>query len=210
MLDVIAITDHNSCGNAGAVMEVAARAGILALPGMELCTSEECHVVCLFPDLESATAFSEYVAKTLPPIKNNPAIFGEQILMDADDTVVRHTSRMLAMASSISIDNTAGLVREYGGAAFPAHIDRPSYSVTAALGTVPDVGFFAAELSYNSAADILIESYPVLKEMKLLKSSDAHALEMMHDRRAWLELPERSAIAVIAALNGGECRFGLE
>lgn len=31
------------------------------IPGMELCTQEEAHVVCLFPDVPSAEAFEEFV-----------------------------------------------------------------------------------------------------------------------------------------------------
>ena len=60
-LDAIAVTDHNSCGNCAAVMEAARGTGLLVLPGMELCTAEEAHVVCLFPALEGALAFEAAV-----------------------------------------------------------------------------------------------------------------------------------------------------
>ena len=47
-LDLIAVTDHNTCGNCRAAIEAGARAGLAVVPGMELTTSEEAHGVCLF------------------------------------------------------------------------------------------------------------------------------------------------------------------
>ena len=40
-LDVIAVTDHNSCRNCPAVLKLAEQYGVLAIPGMELTTAEE-------------------------------------------------------------------------------------------------------------------------------------------------------------------------
>ena len=81
-LDVIALTDHNSALNCEAVMEAGKEIGLLVIPGMELCTSEEVHIVCLFPDLKSAVKFSDYIHSTLPPIRNKPTVFGEQLVFD--------------------------------------------------------------------------------------------------------------------------------
>ena len=53
-LDVIAVTDHNSCKNCPAVLTAAEEYGILAIPGMEINTSEEVHAVCLFEELKAA------------------------------------------------------------------------------------------------------------------------------------------------------------
>ena len=53
-LQVVALTDHNTTGNCAAFAQAAARHGLLAIPGMELCTREEVHMVCLFPKLENA------------------------------------------------------------------------------------------------------------------------------------------------------------
>ena len=39
-LDVIAVTDHNSCKNCPAVLAAASEYGIQAIPGMEINTSE--------------------------------------------------------------------------------------------------------------------------------------------------------------------------
>ena len=60
-LDIVALTDHNTCRNCPAFMAAAAEYGLLAVPGMEINTSEEVHAVCLFPALEKALDFDTYV-----------------------------------------------------------------------------------------------------------------------------------------------------
>ena len=51
-LDVIAVSDHNCARNLPAVFSVAEKAGMLVIPAIEVCTSEEVHVLCLFYQLE--------------------------------------------------------------------------------------------------------------------------------------------------------------
>ena len=59
-MEAIALTDHNSCQNCGAAMRAGEQAGITVIPGMELCTCEEVHVVCLFEELKAAEEFSDF------------------------------------------------------------------------------------------------------------------------------------------------------
>lgn len=102
-LDILALTDHNSSLNCPAAARAAEEAGIAFVPGMELTTSEEVHVVCLFPDVDSALAFSGYVAERLPKIKNRLDIFGEQLIMDDRDGILGREENLLSTASFISI-----------------------------------------------------------------------------------------------------------
>ncbi|MFQ7857035.1 MAG: PHP domain-containing protein [Flavonifractor plautii] len=87
-LDIVALTDHNTCGNCAAFCRAAEERGLLALAGMELCTREEIHVVCLFPTPHHGEEFEAYVSRRLPPLSNHPAVFGHQIYMDAGDLVL--------------------------------------------------------------------------------------------------------------------------
>lgn len=208
-LNIIALTDHNSCGNCAAVCEAAAGTDLTVLPGMELCTAEEAHIVCLFPTLEPAAAFEKIVAPTRPAILNRPDIFGEQLLMDAADQPTGREEVLLTTASSISVEEVLPLVRSFGGTAFPAHIDRPSYSVTASLGDIPPVGFAAIEITAAGDLPSLLAQYPAIQGLPLLQNSDAHYLHMMQERGPWLELPDRSAETILAALDGRlACRWG--
>ena len=47
-IDIIALTDHNTAANVPAMLDAAVGTGITVFPGMELETSEEIHVLCLF------------------------------------------------------------------------------------------------------------------------------------------------------------------
>lgn len=201
-LSAIALTDHNTCGNCAATAAVARELGITFLAGMELCTAEEAHVVCLFPTVEAALQFEAKIAPTLPPIQNRPDIFGEQLLCDAQDRPIGTHNTLLTTASAISVDRVAALARTFGGTAFPAHIDRPSYSVTASLGDLPPLGFSAIEITKNGNVTELSKRYPELIGKPLLQNSDAHYLEDIQEAGPYLDLPDNTPETIIAALNG--------
>ena len=197
-LDLIALTDHNSCGNCRSAMKVGEIAGITVVPGMELCTAEEIHCVCLFDDIDRAEAFSSYVRTTLPPVKNREEIFGRQLYMDEGDTVLETEKILLTTASSISIDTLPTLVKEYGGVCFPAHIDRESYSVLSSLGDFPpELEVTAFELTPVASEEDYRKNYPALEGKRLLRSSDAHYLENMREKEFYIELEENTPSALI-------------
>ena len=200
-LDIIALTDHNSCGNCRSAMKVGESAGITVVPGMELCTAEEVHCVCLFDDIGKAEAFGEYVKTTMPPVKNREEIFGQQLLMDEGDGILGKEEILLTVASGISIDSLPDLVSEYGGVCFPAHIDRESYSVLSSLGDFPpELNMSAFELTPKADEKYYFENYEYLNGKRLLRSSDAHYLENMREREFYLELEENSVRALVEQL----------
>lgn len=211
-MQAIALTDHNSCLNCPAAVQVGREAGVLVIPGMELCTAEEAHVVCLFADLEQALRFSAYVRAHIPAVQNRPEIFGEQRIMDAEDGILGSEALLLTTASDIRVDRVAPLVRAYGGICFPAHLDRPSYSVISSLGAFEKAwGFPAAELTRAADTVDYITRFPALEEIPLLCDSDAHYLEDMMPARAWLELEECTISALFAALDGSRpCAWSRE
>lgn len=201
--DIIALTDHNSCLNCPAAIKAGEESGITVVPGMELCTSEEIHAVCLFPDLEKALEFSDYVKSTMPPVKNDASIFGEQLIMDSTDRIIGNEEILLTAASGISIDDAVKEVSRFGGAVFPAHLDRASYSVLSVLGFLyPEMGFTAAEFTHKAYIPQYEEKHPLLKEMKKLRNSDAHYLENMVEPSVEIDLPQCSAEAVVNLLRG--------
>ena len=208
-LNIIALTDHNSCKNCPAAMEVSTQIGITLLPGMELCTQEEIHMVCLFPALEAAMAFDRFIYPLIPDIPNRPEAFGSQQILSARDEPTAHEPKLLVTAANIGIGQVPDAVRQFGGVCFPAHIDRASYSILAALGDIPaEYGFTAVEISARGDVAALQRKYPLLRRVPLLLSSDAHYLEDIHPRRAWLELPDSAPETVLRALDGGCAGFG--
>ena len=202
-LDVVALTDHNTAGNCAAFCRAARRHGLLALPGMELTCAEEVHVVCLFPDPAAAEEFGTLVRNRLPPVKNRAAIYGPQILMDEADNVLGEEDAFFAGASSIGIYEAAELVRPFGGVAYPAHIDRPSFSLLANLGLWdPDMGFPLAEASQNCPPGLF--DRPDLHGVRHITACDAHYLDQIPDAHQYMELPERTPKAVLDWLRGAK------
>ncbi len=200
-LDLIALTDHNTCGNCRAAMEVGQEAGITVVPGMELCTAEEVHNVCLFPEIDAAERFWRFVQTRLPPIKNKVKIFGNQYYMDARDTVLGDEEILLNTGAFISETELRPLVAEYGGFCWPAHIDRSSYSLISQLGVIDEsFGFTVAEIYDRTKTDGLKEKFPVLNEMLILHNSDAHYLENIKEPLDVIDLPENTPAALITAL----------
>ena len=201
--DMIALTDHNSCLNCEAAVKVGKEAGLLVVPGMELCTMEEAHVICLFPTVEKAMEFHNFVYDHTRHIENKPEIFGRQLVMNETDTVLREEPYLLINAANIGIDSVVELTGRYGGAAFPAHIDRDSFSIVSTLGVVPDEAHFSAvEISYDGDISKMRKTNPEIGDKIILQNSDAHYLEHMRDPGPWLDLEEVSAECLIEALQG--------
>ena len=189
-----ALTDHNTTRNCRAFLRQAEEYGLLAVPGMELTTAEEVHVVCLFADIDRAEAFSDYVYDRLPDIPNRPARFGNQILCDEQDNSLGQEPRFLLSATDIGIYDVPMLVESYGGIAFPAHIDRSSFSLLSNLGLWdPDMGFSFAERTRAAEVD-------KLPKIPYLISSDAHRLENIPDAENLLKILTKTPAGLIDAL----------
>jgi PHP family Zn ribbon phosphoesterase len=101
-LDAIAITDHNSCDNVESVMK-AAEGRIIVIPGMELQTIEEVHLLSYFTDLYSLLAFSEDLEQYYDGSPNRPEFFGHQLIMDEKDEIIGEKKQALIPFYLISI-----------------------------------------------------------------------------------------------------------
>lgn len=197
--DIVALTDHNTAGNCAAFCRAAEHYGMLALPGMELTTAEEIHVICLFPDLDSALAFDAYVRAHLPDTPNRPDFFGHQYRMDEEDHLLGEETALLIGATDIPVCGVSALAAAYGGAAYPAHIDHSTFSLLSNLGLwLPEADFRYAELSPTCPDGFTHR--PDLHGVRFLFGSDAHYLHEIPDPRHTLSLPERTAQAVIDLL----------
>ena len=117
--DIIALTDHNTCRNTPAAVKVGQATDVLVIPGMELCTAEEAHVVCLFETVEDALAFDKYVCAHIPKVPNRPEIFGEQWILNEDDEKIGEISELLITATDISINDVQALVKSLTAWRFP-------------------------------------------------------------------------------------------
>ncbi len=176
-LNIVALTDHNTCKNCPAFFEAAERYGIVPVAGMELTTSEDIHVVCLFDKLSSALDFENELSRYRVLIKNRTEIFGEQLIFDGDDNIIGSEEHLLSNATLLSIEDIPELVSKFGGVCYPAHIDRDANGIIAVLGTLPETPVFSAlELHDISRADEFRSKYKTGDKL-ILTGSDSHYLE---------------------------------
>lgn len=192
-LDAIAITDHNSCENVNACIEAGKAADVIVIPGMELQTKEEIHLICLFKDLNSAQEFQKYVYNRLPSIENVVELFGQQLLFDSNDNIIGHKRELLLSSVDISLDDAVSNVKKLNGVCIPAHVDREAYSIISNLGFIPD---------YLNLRTIEVSNkhYGKYRGFRTITNSDAHYLIDILERETCLNPPNTSIEEILNLL----------
>ena len=201
-LNLIAVTDHNSAENVAAMLKAAEGTGITVLPGMEVQTREEVHLLCLFDTLEQATYWQELVYAHLPHLKNREQVFGTQVVLNADGEAVGTNDRLLATSTTLSTDQVVQQVRDQNGLCLPCHVDRPAYSLIANLGFIPpDLGIVGVEISHLVGPKEARDRFPELQHFSLVADGDAHRLKEMA-RRTTFKMVEPTVAEIALALAG--------
>ncbi len=191
-LDMIALTDHNSCKNCPAFFEACERYGIIPVAGCELTTAEDIHVVCLFEALEKALEFDGALQSHRTLIANRTDIFGFQYILDGEDNKIGEEDYYLSVATDLSLDDAFLFVKDFDGICYPAHIDRQSNGIISVLGTFPDTpDFHIAEINRREKIDEYVSQYK-LEDKLIIVSSDAHYLTDLKDKENFLELEAQS------------------
>ena len=179
-LEIIAVSDHNAIGNVRAAVEVGEALDVLVVPAAEIQSNEDIHILCLFPDVDSLERF--YARLPFNDLKNRPEVFGEQLIVNSDDEVVGTEDRLLLQAVN------AGEIE--------IHVDRTAFGMVAVLGAVPDE-YTAVEFTGQGDES----GFP---GKRVLRSSDAHTLSDIGKNRNFIELPEKTARALIDYLKSGK------
>lgn len=176
-LDIMALTDHNTCRNCPAFFKTAQQNGIIPVAGMELTTAEDIHLICLFEKLENAMEFDAFVNSHRIPIKNRVDIFGEQLIMNEDDEIIGTDENLLPNATDITVDDAPAAVEKFGGICYPAHVDREANGIIATLGIFPDSPYFpCAEFHDYEKIEKYRADYGICADKPAVISSDAHYL----------------------------------
>lgn len=197
-LDAVALTDHNACENVRAAAAVAGDK-IIFIPGMEVETSEEVHIVTLFPTADAAEEMQRILVDSSPFIPNRPEIFGNQYIMDENDEICGEIGRMLVTASGLDIYTVVAAAKDLGGIAYPAHIDRESYSVLSNLGFIPpDIDISAVEITEKSRTALEGE---YSNRYNIITSSDAHYLWDISERNHYIEVSDASVRGILNAIS---------
>lgn len=177
-INLLAITDHNASANVEAVIKAAQGRALTVLPGMEVQTREEVHMLCLFDTLEQLADWQQQVDAHLPDLENNAELFGEQFVVDETGAFVRRERRLLLASARMTLKEAATRVHALGGLAIPAHIDRKAFSLIANLGLVPEgVPFAALEITRHITSAQARQRFPQVGDFPLMQSGDAHRLD---------------------------------
>ena len=192
-LGMIAVCDHNTTKNCRFAAKAAKnnRLDIIVVPGVEVTSSEDIHVLVYFPDFEASDAFeSEVLGKNRVLIKNNPAIFGEQSILNEFDEKIGEEENLLLNAVGLSVDHIFRAVPDYEAAAVPAHIDRNANGIIGILGGYPEhLKKLPAEIQSQEKISEIVGRYGLTG--KILSSSDAHYLWDIHEPGSILESGEK-------------------
>ena len=183
-LNIISVTDHNSINNFPAIRFIGDKFGIEIIPGIEVTTKEEVHVLCYFRKFSDAQKFGNLIYESLPNISNNPHIFGEQNIYNDEDEIIGNLSKLLINASSYSIDEIFYIAKEYNGIAVPAHINKKSNSILGVLGFIP----FNLKIDFIEVFQKATIDEKLIKKYRVLNNSDAHQLVDISESVNSLEL----------------------
>ena len=178
-LEIIAVTDHNSTRQLPAVHEAAVNCGIRLLYGTEIQTSEEVHVLGLFRKLEDSQTFQTWIDERMPGIKNDPAFFGNQLLMNGQDEVIGIEDNLLLVSLDATLEETVDAIHAYGGKVILAHVLDRQNSVTTQLGFIPiGLAYDGLEVKSEEQKLRVLETHPWIKEEDTywFIDSDAHRL----------------------------------
>lgn len=196
-LDVIAVTDHNCAFNIPALQKAANSYGIAFVPGIEVQTKEEVHILCYFKDYINAFNFGKIIYDLLPDIKNNENLFGNQYIMDENDNITGSLEKLLLSSANITLNSLVKLTKEYAGVCVPAHVDRASYSIITNLGFIPfNLNINTIEVSKNCNTNF-IQKNNSLNKYKIIRSSDAHYLYDILEAESFIDIDNFSLSSII-------------
>jgi PHP family Zn ribbon phosphoesterase len=177
-LDLIAVTDHNTTENAAAVIEAARGSGLAVLPGIEVTTSEEVHILGLFDAGSDLAAFQAEVFRNLPDVPSKKKFIEDQVIVDAKDYVTGFSPRCLFGATLYSVHEAVALIHAYGGLAIACHVDREAFSIVSQLGFIPPgLGLEAVEVSPRLGVAEARTALGPFDPLPIVRFSDAHKPE---------------------------------
>jgi len=203
-INILGICDHNSAENVPAVMQAASRYKITVLPGLEVTSQEEIHILALFDELLFALKLQEMIYNNLPG-DNDEDAFGIQVVVNEAGEVLDFNKRLLIGASTLSVNEVVELIHSLNGLAIAAHIDRESFSLISQLGFIPpDLDLDAVEISWRMDTQEAMERFH--PDVSITRSSDAHFPEEIGRATTTFLIEQATTKEIKKALFGQEGR----
>lgn len=202
-LQIIAVTDHNSCLQLDVIEELSESYEMLIVPGCEVEVKEKYHVVCLFPSFQIARKFQKALNIYLTRKMHDEELYGEQNLFDVFDDIINNYQISLMGSSNISVLDLRKLVKGLGGITVLAHIEKYPSDIFEKLETVYKDAFDAIEVNANYDIAKLQDKLNTLPHL-ILRNSDAHQIVDISEPINSIELEELSIDELFKAIKGGK------
>jgi len=209
-LDMIAICDHNSAENTAAFISAGDARGLKVLPGMEVTSKEEIHLIALFDAQENCVALQNLIYQNLPG-ENVEEVFGPQTVVNEKDETVGVNRRMLIGATLLPFEQIVSMVHSLEGVAIASHIDRQAFSLVGQLGFIPEgIPLDGLEISPRTSKQEAKNRFHSYQHYSFVWFSDAHYLEDIGKSTTPFLLEETTSKEVKMALHGEEGRRVVE
>ena len=209
-LDMIAICDHNSAENVASFMGAGSKEGLTVLPGMEVTSKEEIHLIALFSRQENCMALQELIYRNLPG-ENVEEVFGRQTMVNEKDETIGVNRKMLIGATLLPIEQIVSVVGSLGGVTIASHIDRQAFSLIGQLGFIPEgMPLDGLEISPRTSEEVARGRFHPYRRFSFVRFSDAHYLEDIGKSFTHFLLEKTTSEEVKMALHRQEGRKVLE
>lgn len=199
-LDVFSITDHNSAWNVAVFQRRCSSK--LFIPGIEIHTVEDVHVLGYFPNVHDALKVSSILEGLMDKFEYDPERFGYQVILDDGENFSGLVEHYLGFPTKVTLGEAVELIHSHGGIAVLAHVDR-KFGAMYQLGLIPDVTNVVEVRNKETWLSLKKRGYVVLT------SSDAHTPDEVGVRKSYLEVlqgEELSTEKVIRKVANGYVR----
>jgi histidinol phosphatase-like PHP family hydrolase len=201
-LDSIAVCDHNSAENAAAVQRAGEKVGLAVIPGMEITSAEEVHILGLMPDLAAAMELQSKVYRSLPG-RNDQNLFGMQVLSNEEAEVLGFNEHLLSGATTLNLDSVVAAIHDVDGLAVASHVDRERFGIIGQLGFIPPgLPLDAIEISRRTPLPLARMSFAPNGEYPILCASDAHGPEDIAGGATYVLMREATLAELRRAFTG--------
>jgi predicted metal-dependent phosphoesterase TrpH len=177
-LNLISITDHNTVQHSILACKLSEDRSIRVIPGVELTSREEVHLLAYFPNIETILKMEKEIDNYLPGKRNNARVFGNQLYYNLNGKIIRIDDTLRQVALNIGLDNLVDFVHSIEGIAVPAHIDKNRFSLLSQLGFLDqEADYDAVEVSKFKWRKEKFQFGNFWSGFPVIAGSDSHGVE---------------------------------
>ena len=200
-LDMIAICDHNSAENIAAFVSAGSERGLAVIPGMEVTSKEEIHLLTLFDKQEDCMVLQALIDQNLPG-ENVEEVFGYQTVVNEKDETIGTNKKMLIGATLLSLEQIVSMVGSLRGVIIASHIDRQAFSLLGQLGFIPEgISLDGLEISSRTSQEEAQKRFHAYRHYPFVRFSDAHYLEDIGKNSTCFLLAQTTSAEIKMALH---------